>query len=151
MASNVERVYLDTSVISALFDTRTPERQALTELFWMELEKYSVFISELVLSEINAARDVYRERMINIVSNFEQLKIDDTVETLAEQYLNYEIFPDRFWDDALHVAVASVNKMNYLVSWNYKHLVKVKTRRMVNLVNELNGYTMIEIIAPPEL
>lgn len=53
--------------------------------------------------------------------------------------------------DANHVAVAVTHGVGFLASWNFKHLVKVKTRREVNLVNSLNGYGVIEIVAPPEL
>ena len=53
--------------------------------------------------------------------------------------------------DANHVAVAVVNGIQYLASWNFRHLVKIATRRLVNLVNALVGYGQIEIVAPPEL
>jgi predicted nucleic acid-binding protein len=59
--------------------------------------------------------------------------------------------PEHYKDDAIHVAVAVVNNTDLLISWNFRHLVKVKTRRMVNLVNEVLSYPHIEIIAPPEL
>lgn len=54
-------------------------------------------------------------------------------------------------DDALHVAIASFNEINYLISWNFEHIVKVKTRKLVNFVNVINGYREIEIISPQEL
>ena len=60
-------------------------------------------------------------------------------------------FPDRYVADAQHVAIAVVNGVDYLCSWNFTHLVKVSTRREVNLVNSLMGYGQVEIIAPPEL
>lgn len=90
----LRKVYLDTSVISALYDNRTPERMSLTKTAWKTLNDY---------------------------------------------------------DDALHVAIATVNDIRYLLSWNFKHLVKVKTRRMVSLLNTNYEYSTIEIIAPPEL
>jgi len=51
----------------------------------------------------------------------------------------------------VHIAIAVVNDVDYLISWNFKHLVKVNTRRIVNLTNILLGFNQIEIIAPPEL
>lgn len=54
-------------------------------------------------------------------------------------------------EDSLHVATASYFGISYLVSWNYEHLVKVKTRRLVNLVNTLEGFREIETISPLEL
>lgn len=72
-------------------------------------------------------------------------------ENLAEHYISKGIFPEKYRDDALHVAIASVNSIAFLLSWNFKHLVKVKTRRLVTLVNSLENYSAVEIIAPPEL
>lgn len=109
MAGRIIKVYLDTSVISALFDERNAERKNHTEEFWRELRDYE------------------------------------------EEYLSKGIFPERYKDDAIHVAVAVANNIDFLISWNFRHLVKVKTRRMVNLINEILGYPHIEIIAPPEL
>lgn len=51
----------------------------------------------------------------------------------------------------IHVAIAVTNNIGYFCSWNFRHMVKVKTRREVNRINELRGYGTIEIIAPPEL
>ena len=61
------------------------------------------------------------------------------------------IFPEKYTSDANHVAIAVVHGIGYLASWNFRHLVKVNTRREVNLVNALEGYNPIEIVAPPEL
>jgi len=151
MISNIPKLYLDTSVISALHDDRTPERKTLTERFWESLENDQVFISALVTEEIDAAKEAFRQKMLASVNQFQILKINSEVETLAEQYLQFNIFPEKYLDDALHVSFAVVNHNNYVVSWNFKHLVKVKTRKMVNLVNEINGFPAVEIIAPPEL
>ncbi len=147
----IRSVYLDTSVISALFDDRTPERKRFTEEFWRNLENYRVCVSTVVKEEINAVSEELRERMMDKISGFEILESTVEVKNLAEEYIRRIIFPERYKSDAIHVAVAVVNDIDFLISWNFKHLVKVKTRRMVNLVNEISGYPTIEIIAPPEL
>lgn len=64
-------------------------------------------------------------------------------------YLDTSI-PSMYYDD-YHIAIATVNQMDFLVSWNFRHIVNVKTKQMVNLINLQNGYKTIEIIAPPEL
>jgi hypothetical protein len=66
-------------------------------------------------------------------------------------YVAQGIFPQKYYDDALHVAVASVNQMSILLSWNFRYLVKLKTRRMASLVNVQEDYMPVEIISPPEL
>ena len=79
------------------------------------------------------------------------LKLNDEVAALADAYVEAGVLPRRYFNDALHIAVAVVHGIKFLVSWNFKHFVNVKTRQMVNLVNLKEGYGVIEIIAPPEL
>ena len=147
----IRSIYLDTSVISAPFDDRTPERKRFTYVFWEKLENYRVSVSTVVAEEINATSEELREKMMAKISGFEFLGIPEEVKNLADEYVRRAIFPEHYKTDAIHVAVAVVNDIDFLISWNFKHLVKVKTRRMVNLVNEVLGYPAIEIIAPPKL
>jgi hypothetical protein len=79
------------------------------------------------------------------------MNIDVEAEALADQYIKKEIFPLKYRDDALHLAIASVNNIDIIISWNFEHLVKRKTRLEANLANSLNGYKSIDIIVPPEL
>lgn len=145
-----KRVYLDTSVISALFDERNTERQRMTEDFWKNLEHQTVFISTLVKDEIESAPEPLRTRLTNKVKDFQVLNVSTEATELAEQYIEQGVFSDRYFSDALHVGIAVFHRVEYLVSWNFTHLVKVRTRQTVNLVNVLRGYPAIEIIAPPE-
>jgi predicted nucleic acid-binding protein len=148
---DLKKIYLDTSVISALFDSRAPERQLLTQEFWGNLKNYEVFISATVLEEVNDAGSPLKENLLKVIADFRVLEVTDEVETLANQYIANGIFPSKYAEDAIHVALASVNGINYLLSWNFRHLVKVKTRRLVSLLNTMKEYTPVEIIAPPEL
>ena len=66
-------------------------------------------------------------------------------------YIDKRIFPAKYIDDAIHVAVTSLNNIGILLSWNFSHMVKVKTRRMVALVNAEKSLLPVEIISPPEL
>ena len=144
-------IYLDTTVISALFDVRAPERQILTKRFWSRIDDYNVFVSELVIDEINGASQPLRDSMMENVADFTLLPITEEAQRLAELYIKNGIFPEKYSDDALHTALASTHQISVLLSWNFTHLVKMKTRRMVALVNTLNDYNPVEIITPPEL
>ena len=144
-------IYLDTTIISALFDKRTPERMIQTQQFWEHIDDYNVFISELVIDEIKGALQPLRSKMLEKVSNFTSLSITDDVQRLAEAYVKNEIFPEKYLDDALHTALTSTNQIGILLSWNFTHLVKVRTRRMVASINAIYKYNPVEIIAPPEL
>ena len=146
------KIYLDTSVISALFDERTPERMSMTSDFWSnKLNDYEVVISELVLDEIERANERVKDKMLASIKDFIVLKVSKQAEDLAQIYLKQGIFPERYFDDALHVALASVNQIGILLSWNFTHLVKLKTRRMVSIVNLAENIMPVEIVSPPEL
>jgi predicted nucleic acid-binding protein len=144
-------IYLDTTIISALFDKRTPERMFQTQQFWNNINNYNVYISELVIEEIKGATQPLQDEMLNKVANFTLLSITDEAQHLADMYMENEIFPEKYLDDALHTALASVNQIGILLSWNFTHLVKIKTRRMVALINTIHNCIPIEIITPPEL
>lgn len=145
------RLYLDTSVISALFDARTPERQRLTQDLWKTLDCYDVYISEKVLEEIMQAPIGVRVDLQQAIAGFKVLPLSDEALELARAYVSQGIFPEKYLDDALHVAIASVHGVDFLLSWSFNHLVKVKTRKLVSLVNAVKNHPPIEIIAPPEL
>ncbi len=147
------KVYLDTTVPSAYFDGRTPDRQRLTRQFWAErLVDFDPAVSTIVLLEIRDTPDSERRaNMERLVDGVGVLEFVEEADELAQEYVGRGIFPEKYAADANHVAIAVVNRIGYFVSWNFAHLVKVNTRREVNLVNAIGGYEPIEIIAPPEL
>lgn len=145
------KLYLDTTIISALFDERTPERMFLTKQFWEHISEYDVYISELVLDEIKRASKPLQDKMLKETNDFTLLYVTDEVKRMAEEYIKNEIFPEKYIDDALHTAITSINYIGILLSWNFTHLVKIKTRRMVSLINTIHNYYPVEIISPPEL
>ncbi|GBU22208.1 hypothetical protein R80B4_02114 [Fibrobacteres bacterium R8-0-B4] len=122
-----------------------------TQRFWEHIDDYKVFISELVLDEIKGASQPLQNEMLKSVSAFTLLPITDEVQYLAKKYIESGIFPEKYSADAIHVALAAVNQIGILLSWNFTHLVKIKTRRMIALANAIHNYSPIEIIAPPEL
>ena len=122
-----------------------------TEQFWNNIHSYSVFISELVIDEIKGALQPLQNKVLENVKNFAVLPVTDEVKFLAEMYIKNEIFPEKYFDDALHTAITAVNQIGILLSWNFTHLVKIRTRRMVSLINAIHNYSPIEIITPPEL
>lgn len=146
------KLYLDTSVPSAFYDGGKQERKELTQEFWKKLEKYEVYISTLVIDELNQVKDkILREKLLRLVKRYEKLKSNKKSENLADEYIKEGIISEKFRNDAVHIAIAVVNNINFLISWNFKHLVNIKTRQMVNLVNLKKGFKTIEIIAPPEI
>jgi len=124
------KIYLDTSVISALFDERNPERKALTEEFYSKIAIYTTYISELTIAEIERTPDQFlRDKMRQVIK---KLSIS-------------------YFEDAYHISVAVLNEMDYLLSWNFRHIVREKTRDIVRMVNTLRNLKHVEIITPGEL
>jgi len=148
-----ESLYLDTSVPSAYYDKRAKERQDETIKFWKDvLSNYKVYVSEITVKELENTKDeTLRRKFSKLIENFKVLKTNKKIRNLAEAYIDKGIFSEKYIDDALHVATASYYEISYLVSWNFEHLVKVKTRRSVNLVNILEGFREVEIVSPQEL
>ena len=148
-----ETLYFDTSVPSAYYDERVKDRQDATIKFWKgALPNYKVYISEVTLKELEDTKnETLRRKFKNLIKSFNILKSNKKIRDLANAYIERGVFPEKYLADALHVAVASFYDISYVVSWNFEHLVKVKTRKSVNLVNILEGYREIEIVSPQEL
>lgn len=143
---------MDTSVISAAFDGKNPERQFLTKDFFKMKEVFKIYISEVTQLEINQTPNAeLRREMNNLISDMNQLEITEDDKELAAKYVDKDAIPKKYAEDALHIAIAVNNKMDYLLSWNFKHIVKLKTKNIVRLVNTLAKITQIEIITPAEL
>lgn len=149
----IDRVYLDTTVPSAYYDDRAPDRQRLTQEFWQGrcLEMEAVISTITLLEFRNTPNEDKRQKMEILVQSLTVLSFSAEADNLAQEYVRRGIFPEKHTTDANHVALAVVHGIGYLASWNFRHLVRVNTRREVNLVNALEGYNPIEIVAPPEL
>jgi len=146
------RVYLDTSVISSLFDERNPERRYLTEAFMKKLDNFEVYVSEITIAEIERTPDLeLQDKMRRAIFQLLIVSVTDEVERLASEYVRYGAVPEDYPEDAYHIAVAVVNEMDYLLSWNFRHIVRRKTKDIVRMVNTLNGVRQIEIMTPAEL
>ena len=146
------RVYLDTSVFSAYFDERMPERQAQTREFWERLAEFEVATCSGAREEMEAVEDVgRRDAVLGLLSVAAILPITDEMRQLAGRYVAAGTLPAAATGDALHVAVAALTRQDILVSWNWNHLVNRRTRAAVNHANVLWGLPALEIAAPPQV
>ena len=150
--TKIIKIYLDTSVISALYDDRNPERQELTTVFFEKIDEFDVFISEIVLAEIEGIKtEDLKKKMRKRVINYKILKINETTRKLASEYIKNNAIPEGYSEDALHIAISTLNNIDYLLSWNFRHIVKEKTRKIINMVNLSQNYPKLKIITPAEL
>ena len=147
------KLYLDTSVPNAYFDEKNPQRQEITRQFWTKLKEYHVSISDLVVREIESTgNEKLRENLLELVRDFESFPTKtEEIRRLTEEYVSRGIIPVKHIGDAVHIAVTTVHSLDILTSWNFEHIVKLKTKREVNVVNVLFGYNQIEIIEPAML
>jgi len=146
------KILLDTSVYSALFDDRDLNRQRLTRDFWKNIEEYELYYSQINSNEFEALSNIdLKKKMKNLLKEGIEIEINDEVKNLTQLYIRENLIPEKFENDAMLVALATVYSLDILISWNFKHLVRRKTRLSVNLINLKMGYKTIEILAPPEL
>ena len=108
--------------------------------------------SEITVAEIERTPDMELQSKIKeVVAQFSVLSLTDDVEWIASEYIRHGAVPEGYPEDAYHIAIAVVNEMDYLLSWNFKHIVRRKTRDIVRMVNTLNNMRQIEIMTPAEL
>lgn len=135
------KIYLDTSVISSLFDEKNPERKSLTEIFFRDITDFDAYISDITVAEIDRTpNSELRSKMREPASKFSMLSMTDDAESLAREYIRYGAVPKDYAEDAYHIAIAVTNGMDYLLSWNFKHIVRKRTRDIVRMVNTLNKF-----------
>jgi len=151
-------LYLDTSIISfALSDDIPDSDRNITLKLVEEINKgvYEAFVSDVVIREVGSTRDINkREDLFRFVESIELgeiIVVDEEADRVADKYIEEGIIPAVYRDDALHVALTTLKGLDILVSWNFRHLVKHKTRVEVTGVNTLLGYKTIDICTPWEV
>ena len=151
----VLKIYIDTSIFNFAFSDDVPKEKDVTLRLLDEVRKgkYEVYISEVVIREINRASKEKAKKLIELINEIvsEELPIDDEVLELARRYITEGIIPEKYENDAVHIAVASVNNLDAIISWNFEHIVKLKTKKEVTGVNAISGYKDIEIYSPWEV
>ncbi len=155
----MNKIYLDTSVINFLFADDSPEHQAETwEFFenYILTGAYEIFVSIFVLDEINQTKSVEKkEQLLNVIAEYEIDFLETTdaeIVKLAQSYLANGAIPPKKLYDALHVAASVFHKIDFLVSWNYKHLANVNRESRINAINLSHGYAKtLRILTPLDL
>lgn len=142
-------LYLETSVIGAYLDNGDPFRRDLTmRWFERELGEYRACSSLLVRRELERLDEPHRTGYLKLLHGLEDLEIADEAAILAEGYISRGIFHRKFMADALHVALASFHKIDYLVTWNFGHLANVRKQARIRLFNTTAGFFSPSIITP---
>jgi len=149
------RLYLETSALGALADREEPRRPELTRELLRRVADgvHQGVISNVVQEELEQAPAEVRRMLLAHLKNtpLELVVEDEESRNVFAEYAALSIVPERYRNDLRHVAVATVAGVDALVSWNFRHLVNIRTRRAVHAVNVRLGYPLIEIVSPEEV
>lgn len=149
------KVYIETSVVSYLVARPSKNiviaaHQSSTLDFWNCLHEYEVFISDIVIQEVSKGDETQAKLRCQIVDNFQILEIDDEIKEIARKFLTKKAIPEKYPEDALHIAVAAANGMDAIVTWNFKHINNPFVRKRIRELLEEIGWKCPEICSPEE-
>jgi len=144
------KVYFDTSVIGGFYDK---EFEKETQIIFNEVieNKYTLSISDLTIRELIKAPDNVRNLLKSKQISHSILLVNDEVLDLAKEYIRENVVGQTSFEDCIHIALATVNEIDILVSWNFKHIVNIHRIRGYNAINIKNGYSHLEIRSPKDI
>jgi hypothetical protein len=145
------RIYVDTSVVGGCEDDEFREHSVrLMEYF--ATGKFVLVLSNLTVQELAAAPEEVRNHLDAVPEqHIEVLLLDAEAKELAEAYITEGVIVERMRADAQHIAMATVARVDVVVSWNFKHIVNLYRIHGYNSVNLRRGYPTLEIRAPREI
>ena len=146
-----QRIYIDTSIVGGFFDK---EFEKETKMLFQRLEdKEVVFvISEVLTDELIDAPERVRTLLDKYNSDYiEKVPLTDEAKELADRYIAENVIGKTSLDDCRHIALATINNVDVLASWNFRHIVNLTRIKGYNGVNLKNGYQTLEIRNPKDL
>lgn len=151
----MQKIYIETSVVSYfiadLSDNITVSaHQLATKLMWNYLSSYDVYISDTVVEEISMGNTEQAEKRMLAISNFSILPINDEVKSLAKLFLLKQVIPEKCPEDALHIAVAAINNIEFIVTWNFKHINNPFIYKRIERIIQDAGYDSPVMCSPEE-
>ena len=149
------KLYIETSVPNFLFSTQdSVERQTITKNFFKDIvPKHESYVSDIYILEAEDAPPEKEKQLKSVITQYNLKVLEKTkeVEDLAKKYQEELKLPERYFNDLLHIAIATIYKMEVIVSWNLQHIVKLKTILAVEKINKKFKYKSIHICTPEEI
>lgn len=151
------KVYLETTIVSYLTAWRSSSlvmaaNQEMTREWWENRRHaFDLFVSQTVVEEASAGDTEAAQRRMNVLQQFSRLAITEEVKNLAAELIAGVPLPPKAQADALHIAVAAVNGMNYLLTWNCTHIANATLRARIEAVCRSAGYEPPVICTPQEM
>jgi len=146
----IQKIYIDTSLLGGYFDK---EFDIATRRLFDEVKKgeYNIVVSNITEGELLNAPERVKTLLNDLNIDYEVLKLTDDAVNLALEYIKENVVGQTSYEDCLHIAIATISRIDLLVSWNFKHIVNIKRIRGYNGINIKNGYPSIEIRSPKDL
>ena len=148
------RLYLETTVFNYYFDEDRPGHEDVLRLFEaIKAGKYEAYTSKYVVQELENAKEPKRSKMLSLIEKYklETLTSKPEAEILGEIYIEKGIIPASHLFDSVHVAMASVYELDCIISYNFHHINRDKTRILATIVNNEEGYGGINIATAEEV
>lgn len=151
-----QRVYVETSVIGAYFDERT-DLVSLAQRYWSRIwwdqirDDFDVVVSEGVINELAHSNYTFSEKAVSLVKNIHHVDVVDEINDIIRVYVDRKLMPRDVLGDALHLALASYHKCDYLLTWNCKHLANPNKFHHIRVVNTALGLYIPVLTTPNQL
>ena len=149
------KLFIETTVFNFYLEGKQGQKQKDAIRLFDEIAKgrYEAYASQEVLDELEATLEKKREQMLRLYRQYIKRTIVATPEAqlLAETYIKNRIIPGKYQDDALCIAIATVNNLDFVISFNQDHIVKTKTMIGTGLANLRQGYRQIGLSTPTEV
>ena len=149
-------IYIETSIPSFYYEVRSePDniaRREWTRQWWNEhLTNYDVYTSEAVIEELEGGVFPGREDALKLIERLPLLDINEPIADIVATYITHHIMPNDPAGDALHLAIASFHKCDFLVTWNCRHLANANKFGHIRRINTLLGLYVPALVTPLEL
>ena len=150
------RVYIETSIVSYL-SARTSRnvilagQQQLTRIWWREREGYTLCTSQLVLNEASRGAARASKRRLGALRNVDLLQSTEAAARLTRDLIRFGALPEKAVDDAGHVAIAATHDVDYLLTWNCRHIANAAMRGRIEQICRSSGFRPPVICTPDEL
>lgn len=150
-----QKIYLDTSAISHLDATDTPDKMEDTLRLWRQIQEgqYDVVLSEVVFDELAECLEPKKSYLAAFLQQIKYERVESNNDTvaLASKFIDFGILREKSFDDCRHIAAALLSGCDLIVSWNFKHIVNTKTIKGTKVIATMEGFKDAIICSPTML
>ncbi len=150
------KVYVETSIPSFYYEVRTePEmvaRRQWTQQWWEQApNKYQIVTSPAVFEELNGGDFPNKEKAVALIAGLPQVSVEEEIGEVVDAYIRHKLMPSDPAGDALHLALASYHKCDFLLTWNCRHLANANKFGHIKRLNVMLGLYVPALVTPLEL